>query len=264
MILSRLEKNCKIHYLDLGDSSDNHFPIIFLHGWGLEGRTFLPALRILAKNRRVISPDLPGFGRTHCNVNHWNYDKFAETITNLIIQLGIEKVHLIGHSLGAGICMKVCVLIPDRVSSLILLDSSGIPIYPFRNGSIRSLIGLLEQFTIQWYFSPKYSLLWMRSMVYNFLLHPFGMLRALAMSLFFDIRPLADQIQQRTLIVWGERDRTMPLEMGITLSQHLKDSHFRVLKKHYYHEWSVIYPSKFAEIASEFLAEIEQGQLMIE
>lgn len=251
-----VSSKCKIYYLDLGKSSENRFPIIFLHGWGLEGRTFLPSLRRLSQNRRVISPDLPGFGQTKCNLDDYRPE---EKITDLISDLGLEKVHLIGHSIGGGVCIRICDLIPEKVLSLMLIDSSGIPFGSFENLISRRLLKLSEQFVVQALLSPMYNLLFLKSMAYNLLFNRKSIFHALVMPIHDDIFSIAQQIEQKTMIIWGEKDRTTPLEMGFTLSQYIPKSDLEVMCGPYYHEWSVLYPRKFAAIINDFINRIERG-----
>jgi pimeloyl-ACP methyl ester carboxylesterase len=258
MYNSTADANCNIHYLDLGEASGKAAAILFLHGWGLEGQTFLPSLRLLAQDRRVIAPDLPGFGRTKCAIDEWDYDRLATSMVRLILDLGLQRVHLIGHSLGAATCIKICTLLPENVLSLILVDSAGIPFGSYRNLVFRRLLGLSEQFIVQFILSPRYSLLYFRAFAYNLIFNLTSSFNAVDMPLYGDLRQTARQVKHRTLIVWGEKDRTTPVEMGHALSQQLQNSRLEVVHGNYYHEWSILYPREFAKIARDFINQIEQ------
>jgi pimeloyl-ACP methyl ester carboxylesterase len=243
----------QLHYLDSGTAPEKRAGIVFLHGWGTEARTFLPSLRILANKRRVVAPDLPGFGQTKWSLPHWDYDESARVIQAMILYLGLEHVHLVGHSIGAGICMRLSIRLPDRVVSLTLVDSAGIPFGSFSNLVTRRLIRQWRQAVAQSITSPKLSLRFMRSMLYNFSVNRKSIVQALDMPIKDDIRTTANQIQHPTLILWGERDRTTPLDMGRTLARHIRASRLVVVPGPYYHDWSMLHPAKFAQLVGEFI-----------
>lgn len=248
-----------IHFLELGEDAPGRLPVLFLHGWGLDAATFLPALHLLARDRKVYALDLPGFGRTKCRVRHWTYAELAGILLDWMDDLGIEKAHLMGHSLGAGICLEMGSRAPQRAGSLLLVDSSGIPFGSYYNLVIARSFELTGQFIAQAILAPRYFFRYVHSQLYNFLFNPITIIRAADLPLYGDLQPVAERLDRPVLLVWGERDRTIPLEMGIRLSQHLKNGRLLVVRGRYYHEWSILYPAKFAQIAQDFLAEVGAG-----
>ena len=100
-------------------------PLLMLHGLGGTKVSMLPIVAALAPERRLIAADLPGFGDSGKPLGA-PYDPpfFAESIEALIAGLGLERTHLLGHSLGGRVALEVGMRYPDRVSSLILLAPS--------------------------------------------------------------------------------------------------------------------------------------------
>ena len=135
----------KLSYLEGGKSSDQDVPILFLHGWGFTAKTFQAGLSILSRNHRVLAPDLPGFGGSDRSTSHWNYEDFARVIQLFVEAVGVKSVHLMGQSMGGGISIVLATLTPGLVSSLVLIDSNGIPLPSFSKIFWQRLIELPAQ-----------------------------------------------------------------------------------------------------------------------
>lgn len=103
-------------------------PVLFLHGWGLSPRSYRRAIDALAEQGyRVYAPSLPGFGRSDAlGVRRQNVLGVAAHITDLLDRLPFnEPVHVVGHSFGGGVAMRVAAIHPDRVRSLTLVCPVG-------------------------------------------------------------------------------------------------------------------------------------------
>jgi pimeloyl-ACP methyl ester carboxylesterase len=100
-------------------------PVIALHGLGGTKISFLPTVAALADQFRVISVDLPGFGDSDKPVGA-AYDAryFARAVVALLDELELERVHLVGNSMGGRVALEVGLLYPERVRRIVLLSSS--------------------------------------------------------------------------------------------------------------------------------------------
>ena len=98
-------------------------PVILIHGLGDEADTWRHVFPILAKNRRVVAPDLPGFGRSVA-YGRPTIERHAKAVRALLPETG--KAILVGNSLGAAIAELVAFREPDRVAALALIDG-GLP-----------------------------------------------------------------------------------------------------------------------------------------
>lgn len=98
-------------------------PVICLHGLGATKASFIPTVAALADRHRVIAIDLPGFGESVKPLNA-AYDAryFADAVTALLDELGIERAHLIGNSMGGRVAIEAGLLHPERVRRLALLS----------------------------------------------------------------------------------------------------------------------------------------------
>jgi len=100
-------------------------PVLALHGLGATKASFLPTIAALAPSRRVIAADLPGFGESAKPLGA-SYDAafFARGVTALLDALELDRVDLIGNSMGGRVALEVGFRAPDRVRRLALLCPS--------------------------------------------------------------------------------------------------------------------------------------------
>jgi pimeloyl-ACP methyl ester carboxylesterase len=101
-------------------------PVLILHGWGTSSELFAPILDALQPGRRLIVPDLPGFGATPEPDTAWSVHEYAAWCVALLDRLGIASVDLIGHSNGGRIGIAMAATYPTRVTRMVLTDSAGI------------------------------------------------------------------------------------------------------------------------------------------
>jgi pimeloyl-ACP methyl ester carboxylesterase len=100
-------------------------PLVALHGLGGTKGSFIPTVAALSGSFRVIAVDLPGFGDSDKPIAA-SYDApfFARAVIALLDALELDRVHLVGNSLGGRIALEVGLLYPDRVNRLVLLCPS--------------------------------------------------------------------------------------------------------------------------------------------
>ncbi len=100
-------------------------PLVAIHGLGATKGSFLPTVAALGARYRVIALDLPGFGDSDKPIGA-SYDArfFARAVIALLDALGLDRVHLIGNSLGGRVALEVGLSYPDRVDRLVLLAPS--------------------------------------------------------------------------------------------------------------------------------------------
>jgi pimeloyl-ACP methyl ester carboxylesterase len=99
--------------------------VLALHGLGGTKGSFLPTVAALGSRFRVIAVDLPGFGDSDKPIGA-SYDArfFARAVVDLLDALELDRVHLIGNSLGGRVALEVGLAHPDRVGRLALLCPS--------------------------------------------------------------------------------------------------------------------------------------------
>ena len=100
--------------------------ILAVHGITANSRCWDTMARELAGGRRLVAPDLRGRGGSDKPEHGYNLDNHCGDIDGVLDHLGLERVVLMGHSLGAYICLAHAATRPQRVDRLILLDGGAI------------------------------------------------------------------------------------------------------------------------------------------
>jgi pimeloyl-ACP methyl ester carboxylesterase len=104
-------------------SAGGGYPVICLHGLGGTKASFLPTVAALAEHHRLIAMDFPGFGDSDKPLSAaYDAPYFADTVTALLDELGIERAHLIGNSMGGRVAIEVGLRHPDRSERIALLS----------------------------------------------------------------------------------------------------------------------------------------------
>jgi pimeloyl-ACP methyl ester carboxylesterase len=112
----------ELAYLDSGDGP----AVLFIHGLLGSHRNWTHLVDTLDADHRVLAPDLFGHGASAKPMGDYSLGAHAATLRDLLDHLGVDRVTLVGHSLGGGIAMQFCYLFPERVERLVLVSSGGL------------------------------------------------------------------------------------------------------------------------------------------
>jgi pimeloyl-ACP methyl ester carboxylesterase len=116
-------------------------PLVLLHGaFSATGTSFGQVLPLLAKNRRVISVEQQGHGRTGDIDRPLSTRQMAEDTAALLRQIGVEQADLFGYSMGAGIALEMALKQPGLVRKLVLAS-----IYTNKGGAHPGIADGMEQ-----------------------------------------------------------------------------------------------------------------------
>jgi pimeloyl-ACP methyl ester carboxylesterase len=117
----------RLHYLTCGEGE----PLLLLHGRGSAGAAFAPIFAPLAAQRRVIALDLPGWGLSDKPIFTGRSPQDAlrfwmDGALALLDHLGLPSVDVLGHSMGGFTALGLALDHPDRVQRLLLADAGGL------------------------------------------------------------------------------------------------------------------------------------------
>jgi pimeloyl-ACP methyl ester carboxylesterase len=119
----------RLHYYDAGAGAAP--PLVLIHGLGDEADTWRHVFLPLAERRRVIALDLPGFGRSDKPHRSYTLTFLARSVWALLSALELDRVVLVGSSLGAFVSQRLAIARPTSVTQLVLIGGS-MPIMPAR------------------------------------------------------------------------------------------------------------------------------------
>jgi len=239
-------KNGQVYYEYIQNPSARE-TIVCLHGFLASSFSFRRILPYLKNDFHILLVDLPPFGKSGKVRGYtFSYKNLAKTVIMLIEQLNIEKVILLGHSMGGQISLHIAKLRPDLVKSAVLLGSSSYL------KKMKPLLVMASYLPISHIFVKR----WLersgleqnlKLVVYNKAiidkemeegyLAPFlhdDIFRGLAKMIRHwegDMpREALHQIETPILLIWGEHDKVLPLSFGKRLKNDLKNSKLVVLK----------------------------------
>ena len=110
----------RLRYLEMG--SGDGPPVVFIHGFGADLNTWMFNQPALAEKHRTIAFDLPGHGgSTKTLTGPLDGSSFAADIDRALAALGIDRIHLVGHSMGGAIALHFAGWQPERVAGLTMI-----------------------------------------------------------------------------------------------------------------------------------------------
>ena len=107
------------HYLDAGQGA----PVVLLHGFPETNFAWRYQIPVLAEQYRVIAPDLRGYGETDKPATGYDKRNMARDLRELLRELGIEKIALVGHDRGARVATRFAKDYPELVDRLVVMDN---------------------------------------------------------------------------------------------------------------------------------------------
>ena len=123
----RTVRSVRIHghdraYVKLGSGP----ALLLIHGIGSRHETWWPVIDELAQTHTVIAPDLLGHGQSGKPRADYSIGGYANGMRDLLTVLGIDRVTVVGHSLGGGVAMQFAYQFPQRTERIVLVGTGGL------------------------------------------------------------------------------------------------------------------------------------------
>ncbi len=221
--------------LDLAGSGK---PLVLLHGLATDRRIWRAVVPALARERLVVTVDLPGFGASAPAGEAFDLDEVADRIARGLAARRIRApFDLVGHSLGAGVATALAAARPAAVDRLVLVAPAGFSAMP---DTISTLLaaGVDGALAAHRWLAPLTDLAWGRRLLLAFtaadganispavarqMVNASESARrsapALATITRSDLRPMLLEIRAPLGLIWGEKDRTMPASLASALTE---------------------------------------------
>ena len=197
-------------------------PVVLVHGLSGSTRWWSRNISEIARRYRVYLVDLPGFGTMRRLQRRFILAEAVDWLSEWMDAVGLERAHLVGHSMGGSICLRLAASRPEAVRRLVLVAPTGVP-------TGRSMIGYLGPlFGAALYARPSF----LPVLVWDALrAGPATLWRAARDLLAEDLREDLQRIGAPTLLVWGERDTLVPPAVGDLLQGEIPGSRLLVLER---------------------------------
>jgi pimeloyl-ACP methyl ester carboxylesterase len=267
-----------IDVMDLNPTS--HDTIVFVHGHAGSWTNWLGQLPELSRTHRVVAPDLPGFGRSPLPNHRISMTEYARDIDELMDQLNVSSACVVGNSMGGFIAAELAIRFPHRVSSLVLVSAAGLskryaqlPARLMAQAGYERAVKLIAPLTRV----PPQRASWLvkrrrlRAATLGLVAaHPSQLPPQIAWELIrgagtpavaaasraianYDFRHRLPEIACPTLIVWGDRDLTVPVSAAHEFARLIPDSE-KVIFEDTGHVPMIERPARFNALLEQFLA----------
>jgi pimeloyl-ACP methyl ester carboxylesterase len=104
-------------------AGDGPVSVVFVHGWSCDRNYWKEQLDYFARIHRVVALDLAGHGDSGLNRDDWTLRAFGEDVAAVIYGLGLERVVLVGHSMGGPVTVEAARISPQEVIGLVAVDA---------------------------------------------------------------------------------------------------------------------------------------------
>ncbi len=236
-------------------------PLVLVHGFLGSSQMWKPQIQYFKKNYRVLTPDLPGFGKSHKFKSCSSIISMAQTVLSCLKKRGIKKFYLLGHSMGGMIVQEITKIVRDEVLKLICYGTGPIGEMPDRFESIdqsreklkkRGLKLTAHRIAKTWFVKQEKA-------KYFYLCSNSGKATNLdaadnalvAMKNWNGLKNLK-KIKNKTLIVWGDHDKSYNFNQVEILNKNIQNSELKIFKG-CSHNIHLEKPDKFNDCVKTFL-----------
>jgi 4,5:9,10-diseco-3-hydroxy-5,9,17-trioxoandrosta-1(10),2-diene-4-oate hydrolase len=247
---AEVEPGLRLHYHQAGEQHEH--TVVLLHGGGPGASgwsNFGPNIPVFAGALRTLAVDQPGFGGSGGPVEGSHYfTHSADTLARLLDTLGIERVDLVGNSLGGGTSVRFALRHPDRAGRLVLMAPGGLAANVFApepTEGIKRLYGFaappgpskakLAAFLRTLVFDQSLVTDELVEERYAAAADPAKLDAMGRMGRMFNTDPQdgmlwreAHRLRQPTLLVWGREDRVIPLDGALLALKYIPKAQLHV------------------------------------
>jgi pimeloyl-ACP methyl ester carboxylesterase len=251
-------RGTSVRVLESGDGP----PLLYLHGSGDNG-DWLPVLDELARSRRVVRPDHPGFNKSPESEHIDDVHELAFFYLDLLAALGIDRCSVVGSSLGGWLAADLATIEPGRVEKLVLVGAAGLRV---EGVPVPDTFTLGAEALADVLFHDEDARARAREQARGLDGEPAAMATFLqnrittahlAWNPYFHDPKLPQRlhrVQAPALLIWGSEDRVFPPAYAEAWSALLPDARI-VLVEGAGHLPQAEQPERFAELVDAFLAQ---------
>ena len=221
----------RMNYVEMGAGDGP--PIVFVHGLAGCWQNWLENIPRLARERRVLAPDLPGFGESEMPADgRISIPGYGGSVERFCAELDLGEVVLVGNSMGGFVSAETAIQFPQRVERLVLVSAAGITVTSLRRAPVAAWGRAAAMAGSRSAAETRLAIVRPRlrhAVFASIVRHPSriapemlwelaqgagreAFLPALMAHLDYDFRERLPEIRCPTLIVWGEKDMVIPVK----------------------------------------------------
>ena len=212
-------------------------PLLLLHGWMARIEAMAPIYQHFSKTRKVIVLDFPGQGgKSDTLKDVWGVPEYGEMVKALLDDLEINKCDVIGHSFGGRVIIYLSAKYKDLFNKIVLTDAAGIKPKTsikklFKIYSYKASKFLMKLFMSKEKYNKKLEEMRMKKGSSDYVMLTSDTMRETFKKVInLDLTDKLKEIEQSTLLVWGENDKDTPLYMAKIMEKNIRDSGIVVLE----------------------------------
>jgi 4,5:9,10-diseco-3-hydroxy-5,9,17-trioxoandrosta-1(10),2-diene-4-oate hydrolase len=221
-----------IHYYTAGQGA----PLVVIHGGGGDARSWLKNVAVLAEKYTVYAPDLPGFGGSQPLDGSYYIPELTDFVESFAGSLGLEKFHLVGHSVGGGVALNYALKFPQKIKKLVLISSLCLG---------REIALWVRIMTLPARYADKALLALTKGIIWSLktILNPLKVVVPLSLASVNFGSSIANFKEQTlvlaerlsdvlipTLVVWGGRDPIVPVRHAYAAAEVIPDCQLKVFE----------------------------------
>jgi len=244
----------------IGDEGKG-FPLVLIHGFLGSSRMWGPQIDFFKDYFRVITPDLPGYGKSNKTTSHNSIQSIANLLLDCLGEKKIDKFHLLGHSMGGMIVQEIAKKSGDKISKLVCYSTGPRGEMPGRFETIEQSRENLKNKGLE-ITAKNIAKTWFtkgEDAKYFDICIEVGKQTSLetadnslvAIKNWNGVDSLID-IKNETLIVWGDQDKSYNLEQTQTLENNIGNSKL-IIFKNCAHNVHLEQPDQFNKTIKDFL-----------
>ena len=244
----------------IGDEG-NGFPLVLVHGFLGSSRMWGPQIDFFKDYFRVITPDLPGYGKSNKVKSHNSIQSIANLLLDCLEEKKIDKFYLLGHSMGGMIVQEMAKKSGNKISKLVCYSTGPRGEMPGRFETIDQSRENLKKNGLEitakniaktWFINgeqAKYFDICIDAGKQTSVVAAENSL--VAIKNWNGVDDLKN-IKNETLIVWGDKDKSYNLEQIQTLENNIENSKL-IIFKNCAHNVHLEQPDQFNKIIKDFL-----------
>ena len=244
----------------IGDEGKG-FPLVLVHGFLGSSKMWKPQIDFFKDHFRIITPDLPGFGKSNKAKSHNNIQSIANLLINCLEEKKIHKFHLLGHSMGGMIVQEMAKKIGDKISKLVCYSTGPRGEMPGRFETVdesrenlqkNGLETMARNIAKTWFIKGENAKYFDVCIETGKQTSMEAVDNSLVAFKNWNGVDTLKNIKNETLIIWGDQDKSYNFEQVQTLEKNIENSKL-IIFKNCAHNVHLEQPDQFNKTIKDFL-----------